>query len=490
MEKKNLIMDDIYNWRLIMNNMRKVIYLIILLTFTLTIVGCDGFTADTDDPLEASGIVEVVEVLVASEIGGKVVEVFVSEGDQVQVEDPLFRIKNEILEAQLVQAQAALSAEKANLRTARAMSLSAEAALDAAKSSLELANIQYEVELMAARLQEQPSRTNAWDQSVPNEFDLPVWYFSKTEETTAAQAEVKAAWDALQIERENLEDVLDSVSNADLREAEERLVEAQAAFLVAEELLDRDVARNGREEINDFVQSLYDSAEAELESAQKAYDNLLSDKDVEDLLEARGRVAVSQERYEIALDNLYQLFSGEDALQVRAAQAVIGQAKAMVAQSVAALAQTKAGAQGAEKVVSQAKAAVDLFEIQIDQLTVRAATDGVVLIRNVELGEVVQPGMTVMTIGQLDNLTITVYIPEDRYGDINLGDTARVSVDSFPDEVFDAVVTRIADQAEYTPRNVQTEEDRKTTVFAIQLSVVDGHGQLKPGMPADVIFDE
>lgn len=145
---------------------------------------------------------------------------------------------------------------------------------------------------------------------------------------------------------------------------------------------------------------------------------------------------------------------------------------------------------GAEKVVSQAKAAVDLFEIQIDQLTVRAATDGVVLNRNVEPGEVVQPGMTVMTIGQLDNLTITVYIPEDRYGDINLGDTARVSVDSFPNEVFNAVVTRIADQAEYTPRNVQTEEDRKTTVFAIQLSVVDGHGQLKPGMPADIIFDE
>lgn len=346
MAKKNLIMDDIYSWRLIMNSIRKVIYLIILLAFTLIIVGCDGLMADTDDLLEASGVVEVVEVQVASEIGGKVVEVFVSEGDQVQVEDPLFHIKNEILEAQLVQAQAALSAAKANLRTARAMSLSAEAALDAAKSSLELANIQYEAELMAARLQEQPSRTNAWDQSVPNEFDLPVWYFSKTEEIAAAQAEVKAAWDALQIERENLEDVLDSVSNADLREAEERLVEAQAAFLVAEELLDRDVARNGREEINDFVQSLYDSAEAELESAQKAYDNLLSDKDVEDLLEARGRVAVSQERYEIALDNLYQLFSGEDALQVRAAQAVIGQAKAMVAQSVAALAQTKAGAQG------------------------------------------------------------------------------------------------------------------------------------------------
>ena len=95
-----------------------------------------------------------------------------------------------------------------------------------------------------------------------------------------------------------------------------------------------------------------------------------------------------------------------------------------------------------------------------------------------------------MTIGQLDKLSITVYVPEDQYGEIKLGDSAVVSVDSFPDEFFDAIVTRIADQAEYTPRNVQTEEDRKTTVFAVELSVTDPGGKLKPGMPADVNFGE
>ena len=90
----------------------------------------------------------------------------------------------------------------------------------------------------------------------------------------------------------------------------------------------------------------------------------------------------------------------------------------------------------------------------------------------------------------MDKLTITVYIPEDRYGQINIGDMAIVKVDSFPGETFDAVVVRIADQAEYTPRNVQTEEDRRTTVFAIELSVDDPQGKLKPGMPADVNFGE
>ncbi len=93
-----------------------------------------------------------------------------------------------------------------------------------------------------------------------------------------------------------------------------------------------------------------------------------------------------------------------------------------------------------------------------------------------------------MTIGDLDQLKITVYVPEDRYGEIQLGDQAQVTVDSFPGEAFDAIVVRIADRAEFTPRNVQTEEDRRTTVYAVELMVETPGGKLKPGMPADVIF--
>ncbi|MBC8496231.1 MAG: efflux RND transporter periplasmic adaptor subunit, partial [Chloroflexi bacterium] len=108
--------------------------------------------------------------------------------------------------------------------------------------------------------------------------------------------------------------------------------------------------------------------------------------------------------------------------------------------------------------------------------------------RNVEAGELIQPGLAAMTISQLDELTVTVYIPENQYGQINLGDTAQLKVDSFPFKTFEAVVTRIADQAEYTPRNVQTQEERQTTVYAVELSVNDPDGKLKPGMPSDVVF--
>jgi multidrug resistance efflux pump len=116
--------------------------------------------------------------------------------------------------------------------------------------------------------------------------------------------------------------------------------------------------------------------------------------------------------------------------------------------------------------------------------------DGVVLTRSIQPGEVIQVGMTAMTIAKLDKLKVTVYISEDRYGEVKLGDIASLSVDSFPGEAFSASVTRIADQAEYTPRNVQTKEERQTTVYAIELSVENPDGKLKPGMPVDVTFGE
>ena len=109
--------------------------------------------------------------------------------------------------------------------------------------------------------------------------------------------------------------------------------------------------------------------------------------------------------------------------------------------------------------------------------------------RNAEPGSVVNAGAVLLTLGRLDELTITVYVPEDRIGEVILGQTANVSVDSFPGVVFNAAVTYISDQAEFTPRNVETVSGRKNTVFAVKLSLKDTTGRLKPGMPADVIFN-
>jgi HlyD family secretion protein len=178
---------------------------------------------------------------------------------------------------------------------------------------------------------------------------------------------------------------------------------------------------------------------------------------------------------------------------VRAAEAnqQLAEAGGSEEQAAAAAAQTdaaRAQLEAARAESNAAGAAVALVESQIASLTIASPIDGIVLARAIEPGEYAAPGAPLLRIGQLEDLTLTVYVLEDRYGEIELGQTATVRVDSFPDETFKGEVVEIADEAEFTPRNVQTEEGRRSTVFAVHLAVDDPDSRLKPGMPADVEF--
>ncbi len=441
------------------------------------------------DQLRASGVVETVEVVVAPELAGRVVEVFVGEGDSVQKGEALFRMDGEALTQQIAQAEATHDAALVGQNAAQSMLDSAKAGFSAAQAGVELANVQYKMELATARAQDSPARTQAWAQVFPYSFDLPAWYFEQSEYLAGAEAEIEAASKMLEEERANYEAVLKAAGSDELTAAQERLLDAQAAFEVAKELWERRVGSMDRGYMDDFIDQLYDDAKDELDAAQDDYDSLLSEDEAKDVLEARAHLAVAIERYETALDQRDQLLVGHESLRVQAAQAGVEQAEANLTVAQAAVDQAQAAVEQAEMAEAQTQAALDLLEVQLDKLTVEAAVSGVVMTRSVEPGEVAVPGMTLMTIGQLDRLTITVYLPEDRYGQIAIGDEAEVSVDSFPDQTFEAVVMRIADQAEYTPRNVQTQEDRQTTVYAVELSVKDPGDSLKPGMPADVVFD-
>ncbi|MBE9474627.1 MAG: efflux RND transporter periplasmic adaptor subunit [Chloroflexi bacterium] len=459
-----------------------------LLILILLISSCDVLMADGEEILEASGVVEAIEVVVSPELGGRVAEVFKQEGDEVEVGEILFRLEGDLLGAQREQALAALEMANAQLATSKTSLEAAHAALTAAEAGVNIANIQYELELDNARLIEQPERIEAWKQEIPKEFSLPTWYFQKVEEISAAESEVEEAQEALEVEEVNFESVLEEVSHAGLRAAEERLLKAQIAFLIAEELTDRKIHREGKEELEDYLEIIYDNAEAELEAAQSAYEKILSDQSASDVLEARARLTVARERYNTALDQFNALLTGEHSKALRASEAVVFQAESAVGQAHANINQAESGIAQGERMVDQAQAALNLIDLQIEKLKVPSAVAGIVMTRNIEPGEIIQPGMAAFTIGQLDQLTVKVYVPENLYGQISLGDQSSVSVDSFPGQVFNATVIRIADRAEYTPRNVQTQEDRQTTVFEIELSVEDPQGQLKPGMPADVSF--
>lgn len=134
-------------------------------------------------------------------------------------------------------------------------------------------------------------------------------------------------------------------------------------------------------------------------------------------------------------------------------------------------------------------ASVRVLDIQIGKMTLTSPIDGVVIERTAEPGEMAMPGGTLLVLADLRHLEITVYVPEDQYGHILLKDHATLTVDTWPEREFPAVVSHIASEAEFTPRNVQTVEGRKLMVFAVTLEVENPDGWLKPGMPADVVFD-
>ena len=119
---------------------------------------------------------------------------------------------------------------------------------------------------------------------------------------------------------------------------------------------------------------------------------------------------------------------------------------------------------------------------------VTSPINGVVLERLFEPGELAAPSNVVMVVADIKKLILKVYVPEDLFGQYTLGQIYPVSVDSFPNSIFQGKISHIANEAQYTPRNVQTVEGRKSTVYAITLDLTDPDGKLIPGMPADVHF--
>jgi len=465
----------------------------LLVLLIILVVGAVAYlywiSQPVDMALKASGTVESVQVVIAPEVGGRVTEVLVEEGQAVQADNLLFRLDGAVWQAQKNAASASLDTALASLEAARASQGTAQAAKASAESAVEVARLRYESERVAARLEDALQRKSAWNEETPDAFDQPGWYFQKSEELAAAQAEVDKTRQMLDDEHETLAAVLENASGSDLAAAETRLAEARAAYRVADDLLER--AKNQNDDsLTDEAQRYYDAVEAELDEAQKSFDQLLATQASEDVLEARARVTVAQECYETALDRLNSLKTGEDSLRVALAAAGLAQAETSVQQAEQGILQAEANIQQAEKAVAQAQAQLDLIDAQMKRLEVRAPLAGVVMTRDLEPGEVVQPGTAVITIGELDELSITVFLPEDRYGLVRLGDHAQVTVDSFPGEIFTAQVVHISDTAEYTPRNVQTDEGRRTTVYAIRLEVGEALGKLRPGMPATVLFDE
>ncbi len=403
-----------------------------------------------DGDLTASGFIEAEEIAVAPELGGRVVELLVEEGDDVEAGQLLARLDGALLEAQIEAAHAALDVARAGLAQARAGARpeqirQAEADLAKAKAARDGAHQAWQ-DLIAM-------------QDNPQELDAQIALAQA--KVTAAEAGLAQAIklkDAAEIAYENYWDAKDAMAAA-----EEKIKHIPAPLRPELPGVQLDFH---------LIPSAYWKAWVGVNTAQAGLDG------------ARA-----------ALNDLYAMRGELQDLSARvdAAEAEYRSAEAAVHMAQARLDGLRAGAtaeeiSAAEAQVEQARAALDRLQVLQDKLTITAPVGGLVLERSIHRGELAAPGGTLLTLGDLDEVTLTVYVPVGRLGHVQIGQEVEVRVDSFPERPFTGTVVAIAQEAEFTPRNVQTQEERVNMVFAVDVEIPNPDHVLKPGLPADAVI--
>ncbi len=206
-----------------------------------------------------------------------------------------------------------------------------------------------------------------------------------------------------------------------------------------------------------------DSAKAEFSKAEKDYERFRA-------LYQKGTIAAQQ------LDNAQKIYESAFARHKNAVETL-----SLVREGPRSEVIKAAGER-----VRQAKAALSISEERLKDAVIYAPVSGVILQKVRELGETVAPGTAVYTIGDLENPWIKVYVKEDKLGLVTLGQKAEVTTDSYPGKKYEGKVSYISSEAEFTPKNVQTKEERVKLVFGVKVSVKNTNDELKPGLPADV----
>ena len=401
-----------------------LLFAICYLLFAILLAGCRNNAAN--GPITASGFIEGEEVVVAPEVSGRIAEMLADRGDMVRAGDVVARLDDAVLQSRRVEAEAGLTAARANL--ARVLAGARPEEIAAARAALAQVEAQRDGAAQAV--------INARD-TISNPLSL--------------DAEVDAARTQVRLAEQDVEMAKASLAETELK----RNVYAERGG---------DVERSWDLQVQ-AAQAALARTQAELEGAQQYLNALRSMRANPLTLEAQLHSAEMQ----------YRLAEAE----VEGKRAALDELEAGPTQEQVALAEAQ---------VRQAEAGVRLMDAQIAQLTLTAPMDGVVTSRSGQAGETATAGMPLVTVANLDKVTLVIYIPENRIGQVQVGQAVEVRVDSFPERVFVGRVASIAGEAEFTPRNVQTQEERVNLVFAVKVRVPNPDYALKPGMPADAVI--
>jgi HlyD family secretion protein len=441
---------------------RKTSLLVGVMVVVLLVVGAVWYlktqAASADTALRVSGTIEADNIAVAAEVPGRIVTLNVDEGAEVQAGETLAQLDTALVDGQIAQAQAALELAQANLAQvnagARAEQIrAAEGAVAQALAARDGAQ--------QAWLDTQKARDH------PQELD----------------AQIDAARAALAVAEAQLKQAVALAGSAD-----EGRQEAQHIFDLVGEPSSYSVGTpwglvsgsiNPSAQMKQAVNSQLGLAGAQdwvawtgVQAATSQRDGALTNLDNltairANPLEANARVDAAYAQYQAA----------DGAL--KAAQAKLAALKA---------GSTKEQIASAESQVAQAQAALKALQVQQSKMTLVAPRAGYVVARLAQRGELATPNVPLLKLADLDDLTMMVYLPTTKLGEVKLGDAAQVSVDGFTDRRFAGKVIFISPQAEFTPTNTQTQDARTQLVYGVKLALANPDHVLKPGMASDVEF--
>ncbi len=405
--------------------------LMIGLTIAAALVGgCQSIqsrlsTAAEAGPLTASGTIHADEVRVAAELGGRILDVRTGVGAEVRAGDVLVALEATPILTKLAEAEAAVAAAQADLAVVEAGPRAAEIA--AAQAALALAEAQRDGAL------------DAWENALeaiqnPQELDAQIAQ-ARTKVTLAEQnVELTVA----ELAREKLVRDQKAEGSMERRIADLRVQAAEETLAAARS--DENAART-------MLNWLWIIRSEPLALIAQAH-------------AAEGRYRAAEEGVAVARARLDDLLAGPMPEEIAVARANVR------------LAEAQAG----------------VLRAQQQKFTLVSPVDGVVLDQTLRPGEVAAPATTILTVADLSEVTLIVYAPENRIGQVQLGQAVQVTVDSFPGHTFTGQVTRIGDKPEFTPRNVATKEERLNTFYVVEVRLPNAEGLLKPGMPADATF--
>ena len=456
--------------------MKRILILIILVALvSVAVWQRTRPTARTIEDADVGGwgVIEATQdVALSAEAGGRIVFLGAAIGEKVQTGVELVRLDEALQLAQIAQAQVLVEAAEANLANVRtsaapARIVAAEAVVDAAEAQVRAAKATADAASANVRAaQAALGRVEAIYAKLAagaseNELKLA---------NLAVDLSKSFLWE-IQARRDAAESGMDDPLSVPLIIGDFDLGILEVANPAAPRQWDLNRA-----------QATVSEAEIGVTVASLQYQKLAAGATAEELALASTAVVEAQARLQVANVQLEQARRGVGIaeVQLRQLEARLGLVSAPARVEAVSVAEAQ---------VAQAKAEVQILEVRREQLTIRSPVAALVTERLVHEGEVIVAGARLLVLSKLDPVALTIYVPETQLGHVHVGQVANVRTDAFSDRSFEGKVVQIAWRAEFTPRNIQTGEQRTNVVFAVRIEIANPDATLKPGMSADAILE-